>query len=329
MLQGFLCPFSVSAIKQKMGFFISLKTGNSENKGRSGEGSEVLIGFIGAGRVSSSLGIYLQKHQIPVSGYYDMTAEKAEKAARLTGTLCFRDMKELVANSRIVLIATNDTAILPVAQEAMKYSGAEDCWWGHFSGLHSSSIFDGFPALQGRGFSLHPMQSFAGGEKDLETLPNTIFTLEGAAEAVSTIKEILAPAGNLVLEISPEQKPLYHTAGVVASNYLTTLLYMGQELLKEIGIPGETALRMLGPLAKGTLENVLTLGPARALTGPIARGDGDTVKAHLAALEKMNDQQRAAYKILGQLTLTLAIKEQLTDQTKKEEIEMLLKEGAV
>src|SRR5690606_24287151 len=99
-------------------------------------------------------------------------------------------------------------------------------------------------------------------------------------------------------------RPNYHAAAVFASNYLVTLAATAVRILREIGVPEEDALPALIPLMRGTLDNLEDLGLASALTGPIARGDLDTVRTHLA---RLSPDDRALYCALGRETLQLAL----------------------
>ena len=112
--------------------------------------------------------------------------------------------------------------------------------------------------------------------------------------------------GGIVLEIEVEKKRLYHAAAVAASNYLVTLVHLALELNKAAGLPGDTPFDALHPLIKGTLSNINAKGIPDALTGPIARGDVETVSVHLEAIEKDAPALLSLYKCLGLYTVDLA-----------------------
>jgi predicted short-subunit dehydrogenase-like oxidoreductase (DUF2520 family) len=90
---------------------------------------------------------------------------------------------------------------------------------------------------------------------------------------------------------------------VFAANYLVTALATAERLLERAGLPRGTAREALAPLARATLENVVALGPEAALTGPVARGDAETVRRHRAAL---GAEDRRLYDALARATLVLA-----------------------
>jgi predicted short-subunit dehydrogenase-like oxidoreductase (DUF2520 family) len=115
------------------------------------------------------------------------------------------------------------------------------------------------------------------------------------------------------------EKAKYHAAAVIASNYLVTLFALALDLLGRAGVPPDLAREALPPLMAGNLENLATLPPAQALTGPIARGDVETLQKHLTALA--DTPYGAVYRTLGQLTVALA--PHLEDNTRQALLDLL------
>src|SRR4029453_12035689 len=93
-----------------------------------------------------------------------------------------------------------------------------------------------------------------------------------------------ADVGGRSFRLADEAKPIYHAAAVFASNYLVAITALAEELFSEAGMPGPPELFL--PLQRATLDNVATMGPSAALTGPAVRGDAGTVSANLEALGK-------------------------------------------
>ena len=98
--------------------------------------------------------------------------------------------------------------------------------------------------------------------------------------------------GGVPLVIDPGQKPLYHAASCVMSNYLVGLIEAGLELYQLAGISRTDALAAAGKLLQGTLENISRYGIPGALTGPIQRGDVATVRRHIEALERISEAEQ-------------------------------------
>jgi predicted short-subunit dehydrogenase-like oxidoreductase (DUF2520 family) len=104
--------------------------------------------------------------------------------------------------------------------------------------------------------------------------------------------------------IAEDRRDLYHAALAGAANHLITLVVQAGDLLQEAGVADPA--RMLGPLLSAALDNALRLGDA-ALTGPVARGDADTVASHIGALRATAPQALPAYLALARLTADRAL----------------------
>jgi predicted short-subunit dehydrogenase-like oxidoreductase (DUF2520 family) len=104
--------------------------------------------------------------------------------------------------------------------------------------------------------------------------------------------------------IAEEHRDLYHAALASGANYLVTLVTAASDLLRDAGVAQPA--RMLGPLLSAALDNALRLGDA-ALTGPVARGDADTVASHVSALRADAPEVLPAYLALARLTADRAV----------------------
>ena len=119
------------------------------------------------------------------------------------------------------------------------------------------------------------------------------------------------------------RRPLYHAAAVFASNYMAGLIAAAGRLMAQAGVPEDEALQAILPLARGSLENLGRLGPVMALTGPVSRGDLETVRLHLRTLEP---REKALYASLGLEILNLAKDGGLDEDTVEELRETLERE---
>ncbi|NLG83577.1 MAG: DUF2520 domain-containing protein, partial [Firmicutes bacterium] len=100
--------------------------------------------------------------------------------------------------------------------------------------------------------------------------------------------------------------PLYHAAAVMASNYLVALFDVAVGLFTRLGLTPGAAQESLWPLIDATLDNLRTLGPEKALTGPISRADLGTVRTHLLRLAEHDEKVATVYRALGVATVALA-----------------------
>ena len=91
--------------------------------------------------------------------------------------------------------------------------------------------------------------------------------------------------GGKPFTVAEKDRPLYHAAACIASNYLVTLMYLSQQLYMTLGLSADEARRTFWPLVQGTITNIEQKGIPDALTGPVSRGDRGTILKHLEAMQ--------------------------------------------
>lgn len=190
------------------------------------------------------------------------------------------------AHTRL-LLTVPDGSIPQVASEVARLGQAPaGCVAIHCSGALPARVLD---PLSGRGYaigSLHPLQTVADPAAGAEPLRQAFFAFEGEADARQAATQIVAAVAGRMLEVHAADKARYHAACVFASNYVVACASVATRLLAEaVGIQRDEAARALGPLWGGAVQNLDQLGLPWALTGPIARGDIETLRGHLVALE--------------------------------------------
>ncbi len=203
-----------------------------------------------------------------------------------------------------VVLAVRDDAI-EACGRALAEEGALDGTHAllHCAGSRPAETLAGFPA-EGRALC-HPLTSIAP-DAGPDVFSGVTFAIQGDAAGRMHAERIARAVGGVPVVLDRAGLPLYHAGAVMASNYLAVLLAAGARLLVAAGFPDEAvARRALGPLVRATLDNALHLGPAAALTGPIARGDLETVSLHLGAMQGLPDLD-ALYRVLGEATSVLA-----------------------
>lgn len=225
------------------------------------------------------------------------------------------------AETGVVIIAVPDDRIGDVAQLVASYGEAPaGCVALHLAGAVSTDPLSPLHAVGYSVGSLHPLQSVADPWSGGDRLVGAAYAICGEPEAMTVARRIVAALGGRPLVVPASQRPAYHAAAVLASNYLVTLAATAVRILREIGIDEEDALPAILPLMRGTLDNLEDLGLASALTGPIARGDIDTVRTHLA---RLSPSERALYSALGRETVQLSLAAGL-DPVRAEELIALL-----
>ncbi|WP_151634970.1 Rossmann-like and DUF2520 domain-containing protein [Noviherbaspirillum aerium] len=176
----------------------------------------------------------------------------------------------------------------------------------HCSGALPSAILHAAASAGAITGSAHPIRSFADPDQVEQNFSGTYCGIEGDPSAVQELGAAMDAIGAIPVPIDATFKTVYHAAAVFASNYLVTLLDTAQQAYIKAGIPAETALQLMMPLVRGTVDNVFRLGPTDALTGPIARGDIGTAVRQYRAVNAWDERYGALYKQFGKLTADIA-----------------------
>ncbi len=263
--------------------------------------------IIGCGRVGTSLARQLSAAGYQPAGFSSRTRDSAIQAAKAAGKeeAVYDNSWEASENAGVVFITTPDHSIAPACQLISENRGfQENAVVLHCSGALSSGMLSAARDCGAVIGSMHPLQSFAA-VTESNPFAGIKVAIEGDAAAVDCAWKIAVDLGADPFNIRTDGKTLYHAAAVVASNYLVTLMRLSFELLQASGVPEREAYGVLKPLISGTLNNIERVGIPDALTGPIARGDVDTVSDHLSALRQLSETAADLYTRLGQATIEI------------------------
>ncbi|GAA4912450.1 putative short-subunit dehydrogenase-like oxidoreductase (DUF2520 family) [Stackebrandtia albiflava] len=273
---------------------------------RPGEAASRLdVGIVSAGRVGTALGIALARAGHRVVAACAVSEESRSRAARLPATTEILPADQVAARADLLLLAVPDTAIAGlVAGLASGGHLQPGQLVAHTSGAHGVEVLRPAAGVGCLTMALHPVMTFTGRGEDVDRLAGISFGV--------TAPEPLRPvAAALVLEMGGEPefvdeaaRPLYHAALSHGTNHLNTLVNEAMDLLRAAGIAHPD--RLIAPLLSASLDNTLRLGD-RALTGPVARGDADTVAAHLTAVEAVSPESIPAYLAMARRTADRAI----------------------
>ena len=261
------------------------------------------IGIIGAGKVGTTLGKYLSIHGKNVTGFYSRTHESADEAATFAETETYSSLCKLVEKSDVIFITTPDGVIHQVWGDLLHQdiSNRIIC---HFSGSLSSHVFSGLEEAGASGISMHPMYAFSDKFHSYEQFHTAYLTLEGDPEAVAVMEPMWEAIGHHVLTLKAEDKIKYHAAAAMASNEMLGLMQASLDILSECGFSEKDSMALLTPLVQGNIASMLEKGCVNALTGPVERGDAQTVRKHLQALE--GSKAGKIYQSLGSTMVELA-----------------------
>lgn len=202
--------------------------------------------------------------------------------------LVHHDHPDPGAGVDLVLVCVPDGAIAGLAAAWPVHPGAVVA---HCAGSLGLDVLAPHPRVA----SVHPLVSLPDPSTGRERLRGAWFAVAGDEVA----HRVVAALGGRAVEVPDAARVRYHAAAVVASNHLVALMGQVERLAADLGVPLEAFLA----LAAGSLDNVAAVGPAAALTGPVARGDWRTVARHLAALPP---EEREAYLAMAEQAARLA-----------------------
>jgi predicted short-subunit dehydrogenase-like oxidoreductase (DUF2520 family) len=271
------------------------------------------IAVIGAGRVGSAVGFLLKREGYTVTAVAARSLALAETAAAFIGAgEPTADVVKAASKADIVFIATQDGAIKNVCNKIASEGGLKaGSLVVHMSGAHSLDLLDAARTAGAYRAVLHPLQSLASREQGIKTLPGSYFRIEADPEAQGIARELITALGGIELVMpkwtsDKDSAALYHAGAVAVSNYFVTLVDYGLKFYQALGAEKNEALKAVLPLIQGTLRNIEVLGIPDALTGPIMRGDAQTVRDHLLAMQKRTPELVSLYRELARRTVSVA-----------------------
>jgi predicted short-subunit dehydrogenase-like oxidoreductase (DUF2520 family) len=266
------------------------------------------ITILGAGRVGQTLGRAAHEAGYEVGEIICRSRRSSVAAAKFIGA------GEPQAASRarltpadLILISTPDDSILDgvetVRANASRVGRAVVL---HTSGALASDLLSPL-ARQGMAVgSCHPLQTFESPARALALTRGSYFCIEGDARARIAARRLVRRIGGKHFEIATGMKGLYHAAAVMASGGVVALVSISLEMIERCGLEGSQSKKVLLPLVEGTIASLRAVGAARALTGPVRRGDTGTVKRNLEALAAVDSDWLEIYLRLARRSAMLA-----------------------
>lgn len=257
------------------------------------------IAIVGPGRMGSILAerLYGAGYRITEIVARDRPASQraaAVLAKKLKSKVSITSGAQLAAD--VVWFCVPDGQIRKSAREFESQTN-----WNQKTALHSSGALasDELAPLRKKGASVasvHPFMTFVAGS--IPNLHGVAFGIEGDSKAVAIAAGIAKRLGGEPFLLKKKQKAAYHTWGAFTSPLLVALMVSAQKVAKVAGMkPSETRKTMM-PILRQTLANYEELGPAGAFSGPLVRGDFDTIRKHSRVLRKLKGP-RAVYRALA------------------------------
>jgi predicted short-subunit dehydrogenase-like oxidoreductase (DUF2520 family) len=263
------------------------------------------VGVVGAGRVGTALGAALARAGHPVVAVSAVSEDSLRRAAQMLPGVPIAQPPDVLGEADLVLLTVPDDALTGlVSGLAATEAPLAGRLLVHASGRYGTAVLDPATRRGALPLALHPVMTFTGRADDVERLAGVCFGVTAPPQLTAAAEALVIEMGGEPVFIAEADRPLYHAALAGAANHLITLVVQGCDLLGQVGVPNPP--RMLAPLLSAALDNALRFGDA-GLTGPVARADAETVRAHIDALRETSPEALRAYVALARLTADRAL----------------------
>jgi predicted short-subunit dehydrogenase-like oxidoreductase (DUF2520 family) len=261
------------------------------------------ISIVGAGRVGRTLGKRLRRLGWRIGAVVTRSAATSRAAVRQIGAgRPYSRLTPEILDSKVILLTTPDGALGTAANTLASFdqSKLRDKIVLHTSGAMDRAVLGPLARRGASTGSLHPMQTFSG--RGAPNLEKVIFAVEGDRRAAAVARKIARSLGGVPVAMSGENKPAYHAAGLLVAGHSLGLMEAASQVLLKLGFRRRDALRALLPLTRQMLDNFEKLGPQKSWTGPLSRGDFETVARHTKAMQRYPREFQEAYAALALLS---------------------------
>lgn len=261
------------------------------------------LGIIGAGRVGQALALGLAGHSVEPPLMWGRSLEKLGAASAATGSEVAVSIHRIAVDCDVIAIAVSDDAIAAIIDEmAPMLTPASAPFIFHVSGRSGAAILEPLRAHGALTAAIHPAMTFTGDlAREVARMAEARFAITGSSDAATDqARRFVAMLGGTAVEIEETQRTLYHAALCHVSNHLVTLLAGASNALTRAGVAEPEAL--IAPLVRAALENSADRG-FDALSGPLLRGDAQTVASHISALAADFPALLPAYRAMALATI--------------------------
>lgn len=289
--------------------------------------ARLAVGVVSAGRVGAVLGAALAGAGHAVVGTSAVSQQSRRRAAELLPGAEVLPPDDVVHRSDLVVLAVPDD-VLPGLVDGLAVTGTFRTGQIVLHTCGSRGVDVLAPATENAvlALALHPAMTFTGRSEDLARMAGACVGVTVADEVGWSVGEALVlEMGAEPVRVPPQARPLYHAALAHGANHLATLVADAIDALERAGI--SPAQRVLGPLLEAALDNTLRHGD-RALTGPVARGDAETVAAHLQVLAGAAPELAEPYRVQALRTVSRAEHAGLVEPSAAVEVRRVLNGGS-
>ena len=283
------------------------------------------VGVVGAGRVGAVLAARLREAGHEIVAVSGRSAASRTRIDTLLPGVDVLTPAEVAARADVLLLAVPDDSLSAlVAELALDGHLRPGQVVVHTSGRHGLGVLAAAAHVGARPVAMHPAMTFTGSDIDLERLDGSVFGLTAGAGEREVAEDLVADLGGRAIWIRDEDRTTYHAALAHGSNHLVTIVSQAMQILRRTGVDDPASV--LRPLLTAALENALLYEDA-ALTGPVVRGDVETVRSHVAALHDQPIPVLDTYVAMARATSVHAVADGRLDRRGALAIRQVLRES--
>ncbi|MEO6695919.1 MAG: DUF2520 domain-containing protein [Ignavibacteria bacterium] len=272
------------------------------------------IYIIGLGRVGSAFAYELADIGYDIKYITDRNEDQLRETEFKNNTISISSNinREFLSGSDLIIISVQDKFIKDVVKRIAEFRiDISNKYFFITSGAVSTEVFYSYEFDKDKLLSLHPIQTFDKiSNENSHLLENIYFGIEGGHKASELAIGIIKNLNSNYINIPKDKKYLYHSACVISSNFLITLLNISSEVMGSIGIDKSKTFEIFKPIIDRTLINISEEGLTQALTGPFERNDVETISNHLSSINKELPSLIPFYTLLGMETVKVAFKKE-------------------
>ncbi len=253
--------------------------------------------IFGAGRISYTLAYLLKEKSLSIKAIYDRNINNARALANFIGTNNFTDnLSHLsIKNNSIVFLCVSDNVLVEFSQRIHDNLNLQyEPFFVHFSAALSSDVLMKIYNADKKIGSFHIMQSFP--EKKIYDIENCYAAIETNDKDLEFLLMNLAQKFKLrTMILEKKDKVLYHLIGVLASNFTVANLYILKQISEKLKIGEEKLFDIILPILNSTINNCKNNGVLNSLSGPVVRGDWETINKHKSEISKLDVRYLSEY----------------------------------
>jgi predicted short-subunit dehydrogenase-like oxidoreductase (DUF2520 family) len=275
---------------------------------------------LGAGRAGTALADALSRNGVRIVGLHGRRAARRTALRVSTGPI-----PRSIGDADVVLVTVRDSQLDAAFGEVLGSPLKAGAVVLHASGSAEPLAVE---ELRSRGHpagSFHPLLPLTEDVRGGDVLAGAWIGIDGDAVARDVATQLASILGARVMSIPSGEKASYHAAAVIASNFPCVLAFLARQLLARGGVPAAQASAAVISLMHASVENLRGRDPAAALTGPVVRGDADTVKAHVNAIAASGDEHMmSVYRALTLVAVDM-VRREAGDNASLREIELAVR----